>query len=220
MNLCDFMEKKKRIFIIFTMMFAIGALLGFGIEYVWYFVKHGTVLSKPGLLYGPFKPIYGLGCLLMVALYYLFKKEKVIIVYIVGTVLGGAFEYLMAVIPETLFKVTYWRYDSFNLNIDGKVYIPYCFVWGLLFVIFIKYIYPKLEEKVIKTPFVVVLILNIFLVLDAALTSIAVYQYSNRVHNIPTTNSVLKLIDKKYDNDYMKKRFPNMRIKKEVKKNG
>ena len=201
-------------------MFTIGAILGFGIEYVWYFVKHGTVLSKPGLLYGPFKPIYGFGFLMMTAFYYLLKNKKMIIIYLIGTILGGMFEYLMAVIPEKLFKLTYWRYDSFNLNIDGKVYIPYCFIWGLMLVLFIKFIYPRIEEKIIKIPFVVVLILNIFLVLDGTLTILAMYQYSNRAHNIPTTNSALKIIDEKYDNDYMKKKFPNMRIKKEVKKNG
>ncbi len=217
------MEKFKKFIIVFTMTFLLGCLLGYAIELVWYLVKHGILMGKPGLLYGPLKPIYGLGFSAMAGLYYLLKDVKSILLFVIGFIFGGVFEYLMAVIEEKLLNAYSWTYASFNMNIGGKVYIPYCFVWGLLFILFIKLLYPKIEKIILKTPFVLALIINILLLIDGVLTSIAIIQYSNRVHKIPTTNSVLKIIDEKYDNDYMKKKFPNLRIikeKKEVKKNG
>ena len=49
-------------------LFVLGCLLGFVIETSWHFIKNGVLINKQGLLYGPFKPIYGTGFVLLVLL--------------------------------------------------------------------------------------------------------------------------------------------------------
>ena len=75
-------------------LFIIGSIFGYILECVWYVIKHGVWLNKQGLLYGPFKPIYGIGLVLIVLLMHNFKDKKLYLKFLIGTLIGGVFEYI------------------------------------------------------------------------------------------------------------------------------
>ena len=82
------MKKEKISLIEYIWLFIIGAISGYIIEISWYFLKHGVWINKPGLLYGPFKPIYGLGFVLIVLIMKKFKEKKLWFKFTLGVFLN------------------------------------------------------------------------------------------------------------------------------------
>ena len=50
------------------LVFMIGSVLGYIVEMIVAFVQNGHFVSRQGLIYGPFTPVYGIGILV----YYIF----------------------------------------------------------------------------------------------------------------------------------------------------
>lgn len=211
-------NKIIRTIINFTWLFIIGAVCGFIIETSWHFIKNGVFINKQGLWYGPFKPIYGLGLTLITGLLYKFKDKKIITIFLLGTIIGTVFEYLAALFQEVFLNTYTWTYASFNLNINGKIYLPYCLFWGLLSVLWVKFglkIYLKIFDKLDSKVFTVIsIVLFIFMIYNASLTYLIVDRYSKRYYGIASTNVIEDYIDKKYSDDIVKKHFPKLRVKK------
>ena len=94
------MKKEKTSLTEYIWLFIIGCIFGYIIESGWYFIKHGVWINKPGLLYGPFKPIYGLGFVLIVMIMKKFKDKKIWIKFSLGVIIGSVFEYICSLFQE------------------------------------------------------------------------------------------------------------------------
>ena len=70
-------------------------------------------------------------------------------VFLIGTVLGGAFEYLCSLFQEKVFGSISWDYSNHFLNINGRTTIPFAIVWGILCVLMIKIVLPYLSNSLI-----------------------------------------------------------------------
>ena len=145
-----------------------------------------------------------------------FKDKKVWQKFIIGVLIGSAFEYFGSVFQEYVFGTSTWNYSSFNLNIAGRLYLPYCLVWGVIAVVCIDFLYPFLKKQFIKVPDKIgkalTLIMSIFMSLNICLTVFATIRYSDRANNIKTTSTVFKIIDQIYPDEYMKIKFPKLKI--------
>ena len=58
-----------------------------------------------------------------------------------------------------------------------------------------------------------VMLLTIFLIFDMALSSAAVYRQRERRKDIPANNEIRVYLDNRYNDDILKKIYPNMTIK-------
>lgn len=210
------MEKINKLLQNIIWLFVIGCFTGFILESIWYYFKHGIFINKQGVLYGPFKPIYGLGILIITSIFYNKKKMNNIAIFILGVIVGSIYEYLTSLFQEYILGTSTWNYSTFNLNLNGRIYLPYCIGWGLFSLIYIKYIYPKLNNLISKIPLWFSYIVAIFMISNLIISGLSVYQYSNRVNNIKTNNKILKKIDSIYDDEFMKKKFPKLKV---IKKN-
>ncbi|MBE6161525.1 MAG: hypothetical protein E7158_04860 [Firmicutes bacterium] len=208
------MSKRKELITDIIWLFIIGGLLGYAIEVLYYFIKNGVWINKQGLLYGPFKPIYGLGTMLITFVFKKIKSKNFFIIFILGTVLGSAYEYLLSVFQEYVLHTSTWNYSSFNYNLNGRIYLPYCFCWGIVSLIWIKLCYPPIKKIINKIPYTITLITGILIILDVLISGIAVYEYSNRQNNIKSNNTILKIIDKKYPDEIIEKKYPKLRVVK------
>ncbi len=104
-----------------------------------------------------------------------------------------------------------------KFNIGGKIYPPYCVVWGLLSFLWIKYglnVYLKVFDSLYNKNFkMITLFIFVFLIFDLTYTSLIVNRYAKRHKNVPAVTKLDKYLDKEFPNWKVKDRFPNLKIK-------
>lgn len=209
-------KEGKPTIIEYIWLFVFGCLLGFILETVWYYIKNGIWINKQGLLYGPFKPIYGLGLVLIVLFMYKLSEEKFWKKFVAGVLIGSAFEYISSLFQEYVFGTSTWNYSGFNFNISGRLYLPYCLAWGFIAVLCIDFLYPRFKKLLIKIPkkvgVLVTMMVSIFMILNVSLTVLATIRYSDRANEVPRDNRVFRVIDNMYPDSYMKVKFPKLKI--------
>ena len=124
------------------------------IEIIYQALTVGTV-KIGGYLYGPFRPIYGFGCLL---LYFIGRKfnKNLITIFFSSLIICSLFEYVSSFILELIFNRTWWIYNGFFLNINGRICLTISICWGILGVVFIlylepffKFLYNKINKKIL-----------------------------------------------------------------------
>lgn len=124
------------------------------IEIIYQALTVGTV-KIGGFLYGPFRPIYGFGCLL---LYFIGRKfnKNLITIFFSSLIICSLFEYVSSFILEFIFNRTWWNYNGFFLNINGRICLTISICWGILGVVFIlylepffKFLYNKINKKIL-----------------------------------------------------------------------
>ena len=199
--------------------FLIGCIAGVLIETLWCFFTTHQIESRTALIIGPFNLVYGFGAILMTLIYIILKDKNSIVIFIISMVFGGLFEVLCSIIQELLFGTVSWYYDADSLGIlDKRTSIIYCIFWGILGIAWIKYIYPLLEKYIEKIQNkigkILTFILTVFLIFDILLSSAAVYRQKERRNNIPANNIIREYLDNKYNNEVLKKIYPNMTIVK------
>lgn len=110
--------------------FLIGSFIGYIIETIVGIVQNGHLVSRQGLLFGPFIQVYGIG---LVAYYLVMSKMKTrnnIKIFLVSMILGGAVEYLFSYFQQKLFGTISWDYSNLLFNINGRTSLLHCLYWG------------------------------------------------------------------------------------------
>lgn len=98
-----------------------------------------------GFLYGPWRPIYGTGALLVLLLLY-GRIKNVAILFLAGSVVATALEYATSVVIEQLFGVRLWDYSDFRFNLDGRISLLGAVIFGVLFVLLVRFVHPRVEK--------------------------------------------------------------------------
>ena len=213
----------KKLFIIFI----IGCIFGNYYEMILNFIKHylkdGIIFweVRRGVIYGPFSPIYGAGAVIMTALL-AEKNHKWYQTFIYGSLLGGISEYLIGFLQETFIGTISWDYSTYFLNINGRTTIPIMLIWGIICLIFVKFIYPPISNLIEKIPIKPgKIILNIFIVLlsiDMFISWTALIRQYLRRNNYKPITFIGEFYDKVYTDERLKIAFPNMKLPKTKKK--
>ncbi len=201
----------KKFFKIFWV-FIIGCLAGYILEVTWHFILTRGFQTRQGLIYGPFAPVYGLGTL---AFYLVLPKIKNIFnIFWVSALLGGITEYLCSYFQEKLFGTISWDYSGLFMNLDGRTSITYCILWGILGIIFVKFIYPYIEKLFNKmnmtviTKFVTAFAV-VFMVFNISISSLAARRQYERREHIAPENEIDEFLDEHYPDEFMNKVYAN-----------
>lgn len=203
-----------------TALFFIGAFLGDLVETIFCFATTGVVMSRSSVIYGPFSIVWGLGCAFLTALLYKYKDKSDRYIFICGTVLGGAYEYICSVFTELVFGTVFWDYSGIPFNLGGRINLLYCFFWGIAAVVWLKGIYPKLSRGIERLPKRFALpgiwILIVFMAANMVVSAAALARYSQRQTEagIPDTNitAVEAFLDKYYPDGRIERVYPNAKI--------
>lgn len=125
------------------------AIVGFLWEVGLHFVQYGNWVKR-GVFMGPWLPIYGFGCVLVLLLLYPKKLKKItdnpIITFFLIMFLCTTMEYITSWYLEITKGTRWWDYTGFFLNINGRV----CLEGALFFAIggtACIYIFTPLLEK-------------------------------------------------------------------------
>lgn len=167
-----------------TGLFFIGAFLGDVVETVFCYATAGVLMSRSSVVYGPFSIVWGLGCMMLTAFLYKYKDKNDRYIFLCGTVLGGAYEYICSVFTELLFGTVFWDYSEIPFNLGGRINLLYCFFWGVAAVVWLKGIYPRLSELIERIPkkagVVGTWILIVFMTVNVTMSGLALARYSER----------------------------------------
>ena len=173
----------------------------------------GVWMSRSSLVWGPFSIVWGLAIAAATALLYKDKEKPDRHLFIIGTVLGGAYEYICSVFTELVFGKVFWDYSKIPFNLGGRINLLYCFFWGIAAVIWIKNLYPLFSGWIEKIPvlwgYILTWILAVFMAVNIAVSSMALIRYDLRAEGKPPKNSVESIIDERFDDARMEKIYPN-----------
>ena len=195
-----------------VLLFIIGAFLGDVVETIFCRITAGYWMSRSSLVWGPFSIVWGLAIALVTLLLYRYKDKSASWLFVTGTLLGGAYEYLCSVFTEVVFGAVFWDYSAIPFNLGGRINLLYCFFWGFAAVAWFKVFYPPLSRMIERIPRtfgkVLTWCLCLFMVADMAVSSMALVRYNQRLEGIPPRNEVAVYLDEHYDDARMQAVYP------------
>ena len=207
-------SKFNEIFKVFII-FMIGSILGYVVEMIVALVQNGHFVSRQGLLYGPFTPVYGIGILVYYIFFKIVKNRNKKIVFVSSMILGGITEYLCSYIQEKAFGTVSWDYSNWLFNINGRTTLIHCTYWGfagLLYVSYIEPLIPKIEEAVRNHKIkIMATSVAIFMVFNVAISSMAAIRQKERQENIAANSKIDVFLDNAYPDEYMDEVFENQK---------
>ena len=196
-----------------------GSFAGVVVELLWCLVRNGYLESRAGLVYGPFNLLYGVGAVALTLILYRYRNRSSAFSFFGGIVIGSAVEYLLSWGQETLFGSTSWDYSELPFNINGRICLLYSVFWGILGVLWIKSIYPRVAKIILKIPDkagkIITWALTVFMIFNAVMSLLSVWRWSERVHNVPATTIADEFFDKRFPDSRMERIFANMEFDNE-----
>ena len=203
------------------LLFFIGAFLGDITETIFCRITAGYWMSRSSVVWGPFSIVWGLAIAAVTQLLYRYKDRPASWLFVAGTLLGGAYEYLCSVFTEVMFGTVFWDYSAIPFNLGGRINLLYCFFWGIAAVTWIRYGYPLVAKgmKAVKRrirPWMTAL-LAVFMAVNLVTSALALARYDARTSGAAPANAVDVLLDEHFDNARMERIYPNA---KKVEKAG
>lgn len=194
------------------LLFFIGSLLGDIIETIFCRLKMGVWMSRSSLVWGPFSIVWGFAFAGVTLLLYRYKDCSESFLFLMGTFLGGAYEYLCSVLSEIVFGKVFWDYSKMPFNLNGRINLLYCFFWGIATVAWFKKIYPLLSGLIEKLPIafgtVFTWFVVVFMTLNMLMSLSALIRYDQRDKQVPASNGFERFLDTHYNDQKMKKIYP------------
>ena len=198
--------------------FFVCSVLGLILEEVWHMVvvDPGVYQDRAGMLFGPFSPIYGFGAVLMTMALNRFHDKPVPVIFLVSAVIGGAFEFFVSWFMETAFGAVAWDYTGTFLSIDGRTNGMFMAMWGMLGVLWIKALLPKMLDVVNLIPwklrYTVTAIATALMLLNAIMTLQSLDCWYGRLSGHVPETPIEQFYATYFDNDFMANRFESMTI--------
>lgn len=120
--------------------------LGWGLEVLFVALTDGGFTNR-GFLFGPYCPIYGIGCLMILATTKNMTKSPIYFI-LSAMVICGILEFSTSVFMEFLFHERWWDYSNFFFQIDGRICLETLVPFGILSYLITCQVHPRLEKLV------------------------------------------------------------------------
>ena len=199
--------------------FVICCVLGVIIETIYCLVRGAGYMDRAGMLYGPFSPIYGFGAVLMTIGLNGIRDKNPIPIFFLSALIGGAFEFLVSYLLEFAFGITAWDYSGTFLSIDGRTNGAFMAAWGILGLVWVKYLMPIIFDLVHKIPwnwrYAVTTVALVLMIIDGGLTLVSYDRWFSRQVGILAETAVEQFCDEHYPDAWMEHRFQTMTMNAE-----
>ncbi len=177
-----------------TTYFILYSFLGWVMESVFRSICEKKLINT-GFLRGPFCPIYGIGAIMM----FLFLEgfeNKPILLFFIAIILLTAWEYIVGVFLEKVFQTKYWDYSDHKINFQGRICLTNSICWGILGVLFVKYIHPMIQKCLEKVDinllnYIMAILLAIFIT-DTIFSIIHIKNMKTKLNKIEDINKEIK----------------------------
>lgn len=161
-------------YFLWFLLYSVG---GWIMETTLYAVRRKEAVKR-GFLFGPLCPIYGVGMILCMLLFYN-RIENIFWLFLAGTVVCTALEYVTHFVLEKLFHSSWWDYSNKKFNIKGRICLQNSLLFGVGVVLIVRVVQPFLIMWTANIP-------------DAVLYSIAFVCYTLLIIDLTTTIADLK----------------------------
>lgn len=192
--------------------FTIGSIFGVVYEEIIAFIKLGYYESRRGVVFGPFNPLYGAAFVISILLFHKYKSP--IKLFLIGSVFGGVFEYILGLAQEIFIGTRSWSYEGQFLNIHGRTSVVYALIWGFFIVLFVKVIYPFISKYIERLPIrpgnMITKILIVFMALNMFVTFSMLIRFNLRSNGFEPLTPLGELYDNVFNDDVVYKLFPDM----------
>ncbi len=198
-------------------LFLIGSLLGDITETLFCRLTAGVWMFRSSLVWGPFSVVWGFAIVLATALLYKDRDKPDRHMFLIGTFLGGAYEYICSVLSELVFGQVFWDYSAIPFNLGGRINLLYCFFWGIAAVVWIKGLYPHFADWIEKIPkaagYIATWILVAFMAANILVSAAALIRYGARDGGPAASSGWEHIIDTHFDDATMKQLYPNSKMR-------
>lgn len=154
----------------YVLLFFLVSAFGWLWEVGLYLVNEHKFVNR-GIMAGPWLPIYGAGAVFLYLALSRWKKNP-LPVFVVSLTLCSVLEYFSGFFLEKMWGVKWWDYSEMPLNLDGRICLMSCLLFGVggVFLIFLFIpIYTRLYNKMPRRVRIAAgIILILLFVADAA----------------------------------------------------
>lgn len=137
-------------------------------------------LVNPGLLKGPFLPIYGSFALIVILTNDIWPQLSWGPAFVLFVFLSTVIEYLAGTLLERFFNLQLWSYHNIPFNLKGRVALPYSLLWGGLSLVLNYYLHPHVGLVFLQIPpaskILLALIFTIYFIIDLVSSTILLHQ--------------------------------------------
>ncbi len=203
-------------------LFMIAAFFGDIIETIFCRITAGRWMSRSSVVFGPFSIVWGLGAVFLTLILYRHRNRSDSYVFVLGTVLGGAYEWLCSVFTELVFGTVFWDYSHLPFNLGGRINLLFCFFWGIVSVVWLKFLYPRLSDLIERIPMrigrILTWVLLVFMICNVIVSSMALNRFNQRqTMETPPNSSIGTLMDEYFPDERIWKIYPNLKFADDLK---
>ena len=169
----------------FVWLFLIGCVLGVIVEGIYSLYDLGAWESHVTFLWGHLNIVYGVGACLTYVVANSIKKQNVFIQFVVFMILASVVEWICGFVEEELLNSTAWNYSGYGaLTIAKYISVPFSIAWGVLGVLFIRFILPLLQRLFMKMKgkgwTIVAWVITAFMFVNFILSMYTFYRWGDR----------------------------------------
>lgn len=194
-------------------LFFAGAFLGDITETIFCRVTAGVWMSRSSVVWGPFSIVWGLAIALVTAMLYKYRNRSDGFLFLMGTFLGGAYEYFCSVFTEMVFGTVFWDYSEIPFNLGGRINLLYCFFWGIAAVVWFKCCYPWISRLIEKMPVIfgkaATWVMIAFMCCNIAVSCMALLRYGQRQENMEAVKGWQVWTDEHFGDARVERNYPN-----------
>lgn len=147
--------------VIIFLLFMIYSFIGWLIEVLGKIIEQGRFINR-GFLIGPYCPIYGIGCLLIIYLLENYNNDLVIL-FFMSIIICSLLEYITSYLMEKIFKARWWDYSTKKFNLNGRICLDTLIPFGFMGVILVYIVNPMISVFLYVIPSIYVYIASIIL---------------------------------------------------------
>ena len=140
-NIYEWLIKSSFVFVVFS-------VAGWVLEVIYRSLSKGHFVN-PGVLHGPYLPLYGTAALLLIGCVYLFGDSGVIVKIVIYLSVTTGLELFTGFVTQVYFHNLLWDYSNEWLNYKGYICLKFSIYWVLLAFLF-EYLILPLNMRVLQ----------------------------------------------------------------------
>lgn len=220
----------------YILLFFIYSFLGWFMEIIVTIIQDHKLVNR-GFFIGPYCPIYGCGCLLILILLERYTNEPLLL-FIMAIIICSLLEYMTSLYMEKIFHARWWDYSNRKMNINGRICLETMIPFGILGMGIVYIVNPFFTNLIHRCPTVVTnsiagILVFIFLV-DFAFSTKIIFNFRKelKILEIDRTEEITKkvreiLLQRGYLSKRLMRAFPHIetykehleKLRKEINKN-
>ena len=199
-------------------------MIGWLLEVVWTFITDKKLVNR-GFLIGPYCPIYGTGCILMILLLQKYSDD-ILVLFIMSMLICSILEYATSYFMEKIFKARWWDYSNRKFNINGRICLETLIPFGILGCVLIYALNPFVSKLIKAIPSNILIIISGIVFIAFLIDNIVSFKVISKIKVSSqkliedNTEEITKKV-REYISKYSKsgkrlmQSFPNIKILKE-----